>query len=60
MKIYNPNEFEVIGDNRTIFDDTNQQKLTEVNISDLKKEGATGDDIIQKLIENSATYGMKT
>lgn len=31
------NDFEVKGDNRMIFDDTNQQKLTETGISELKK-----------------------
>ena len=43
-------QFEVIGDNRVLHDDTTQQKLTESNITDLKNEGATGETIIQKLI----------
>ena len=50
----------VKGDNRFIVDDTNKQKLGENQINSLKDQGVGGEAIIQQLIQNSATYNMKT
>lgn len=52
--------FNVKGDNRNINDDQNMQKMTSDGIEYMKDQGATGQDIIDKLIENSATFNMKT
>jgi len=53
-------EFEVIGDNRNITADTAQQRFTSENISEMKDQGAGGAQIIEKLMEHSTTFNMKT
>ena len=57
---YENNEFKVIGDNRNIKDDKSCQKLSTNEIVNMRKKGESGNEIINKLIENSATFGMKT
>uniref|UniRef100_UPI003AAF9180 tRNA (adenine(58)-N(1))-methyltransferase non-catalytic subunit TRM6 n=1 Tax=Centroberyx gerrardi TaxID=166262 RepID=UPI003AAF9180 len=47
-------------DNRNIVDDGKSQKLTRDDIETLKEEGLKGQEIIQKLIENSSTFRDKT
>lgn len=59
-KVPNLANFNVKGDNRNINDDQNMQKMTADGIEYLKDHGASGQDIIDKLIENSATFSMKT
>ena len=53
-------KFNVKGDNRDINDNQQMQTMTESKISTMKEEGATGQDIIDKLIQNSTTFSMKT
>jgi len=54
-------EFEVpANDNRHYTDTNSAQKLSNEEISGLKKQGATGKDIIQALVENSETWETKT
>ncbi|XP_023285862.1 tRNA (adenine(58)-N(1))-methyltransferase non-catalytic subunit TRM6 [Seriola lalandi dorsalis] len=47
-------------DNRNIVDDGKSQKLTRDDIETLKEQGLKGQEIIQQLIENSATFRDKT
>lgn len=47
-------------DNRNIVDDGKSQKLTRDDIETLKDQGLKGQEIIQQLIENSATFRDKT
>lgn len=53
-------EFVVIGDNRNIFDDRKQQKLEEKDIQELKNQGLEGEEIINKLIEGSQNFHLRT
>lgn len=54
------NTDEVTQDNRTIQDDTASQKLGKSEIMSLKKEGKTGEEIVQELVDNSATFKGRT
>uniref|UniRef100_A0A8C7XLT6 tRNA (adenine(58)-N(1))-methyltransferase non-catalytic subunit TRM6 n=1 Tax=Oryzias sinensis TaxID=183150 RepID=A0A8C7XLT6_9TELE len=47
-------------DNRNIIDDGKSQKLTKDDIEKLKDQGLKGQEIVQQLIENSATFSNKT
>ncbi|XP_060088695.1 tRNA (adenine(58)-N(1))-methyltransferase non-catalytic subunit TRM6 [Heteronotia binoei] len=47
-------------DNRNIIDDGKSQKLTHDDIKALKDKGIKGQEIVQQLIENSATFSDKT
>ncbi|XP_077169321.1 tRNA (adenine(58)-N(1))-methyltransferase non-catalytic subunit TRM6 [Paroedura picta] len=47
-------------DNRNIVDDGKSQKLTHDDIKALKDKGIKGQEIVQQLIENSATFSNKT
>ncbi|NWI00183.1 TRM6 methyltransferase, partial [Tichodroma muraria] len=47
-------------DNRNIVDDGKSQKLTHDDIKALKDKGIKGQEIVQQLIENSATFRDKT
>ncbi|XP_044145902.1 tRNA (adenine(58)-N(1))-methyltransferase non-catalytic subunit TRM6 [Bufo gargarizans] len=47
-------------DNRNIVDDGKSQKLTRDDIEALKEKGIKGQEIVQQLIENSATFRDKT
>ncbi|KAG8011169.1 tRNA (adenine(58)-N(1))-methyltransferase non-catalytic subunit TRM6 [Nibea albiflora] len=47
-------------DNRNIVDDGKSQKLTRDDIETLKEQGLKGQEIIQQLIDNSATFKDKT
>lgn len=47
-------------DNRNLQDDSSAQKLSAEDITELKDSGATGEEIVSKLVENSATYKDKT
>ncbi|XP_051909059.1 tRNA (adenine(58)-N(1))-methyltransferase non-catalytic subunit TRM6 [Hippocampus zosterae] len=47
-------------DNRNIVDDGKSQKLTRDDIETLKEQGLKGQEIIQKLIDNSSTFRDKT
>ena len=47
-------------DNRSLMDARTNQKLTREEIHSMKQEGATGQDIVENLIENSATFDKKT
>jgi len=54
------NTDEVTQDNRSIQDDTASQKLGKSEIMSLKKEGKTGEEIVQELVDNSATFKGRT
>ncbi|CAK9148278.1 unnamed protein product [Ilex paraguariensis] len=47
-------------DNRAIVDNNTAQSLTGEDIDALRRQGATGDEIVQALIANSATFENKT
>lgn len=47
-------------DNRNIVDDGKSQKLTRDDIETLKGQGLKGQEIVQQLVENSATFRDKT
>lgn len=47
-------------DNRHLLDLDSNQKLTQEEIEQMKKEGVSGDHLIEQLIENSATFQSKT
>lgn len=57
------NEIEVNAgevDNRTLQDDNTNQKLTEREITRLKKAGASGDVLVNAVVANSSTFAGKT
>lgn len=47
-------------DNRNILDDGKSQKLTRDDIENLKEQGLKDQEIIQQLVDNSATFRDKT
>lgn len=47
-------------DNRSYTDTNSAQKLSTTEIVGLRESGATGREIIQKLVENSETWDTKT
>lgn len=47
-------------DNRNLVDDNQSQRLAAEDIERLRQSGARGSEIVDKLIENSATFGQKT
>lgn len=47
-------------DNRTYADTNTAQKLSTSAIADMRESGASGQEIIQRLVENSETWGAKT
>lgn len=47
-------------DNRAIVDNNKAQSLTGEDIDEMRRQGATGDEIVEALISNSATYEKKT
>uniref|UniRef100_A0A5B7AUJ1 tRNA (adenine(58)-N(1))-methyltransferase non-catalytic subunit TRM6 n=1 Tax=Davidia involucrata TaxID=16924 RepID=A0A5B7AUJ1_DAVIN len=47
-------------DNRTLVDNNTAQSLTGEDIDEMRSQGATGDEIVEALIANSATFGKKT
>ena len=47
-------------DNRNLRDLNTSQSLTPEEIEKMKKEGASADDVVKKLVENSATFSEKT
>ncbi|CAN6463546.1 unnamed protein product [Victoria cruziana] len=47
-------------DNRSLVDNNKAQTLSGEDIDALRREGATGDQIIEALIANSSTFGNKT
>ncbi|XP_062077947.1 uncharacterized protein LOC133782627 [Humulus lupulus] len=47
-------------DNRALVDDNKAQSLTGEDIDAMRREGATGDDIVEALIANSSTFENKT
>ncbi|KAH7567143.1 hypothetical protein JRO89_XS07G0023200 [Xanthoceras sorbifolium] len=47
-------------DNRAIVDDNKAQSLTGENIDEMRRQGASGDEIVEALIANSATFDKKT
>ncbi|XP_069464373.1 tRNA (adenine(58)-N(1))-methyltransferase non-catalytic subunit TRM6 [Ambystoma mexicanum] len=53
-------KLEAGADNRNIVDDGKSQKLTRDDIEALKEKGIKGEEIVQQLIENSATFRDKT
>ncbi|KAJ8533434.1 hypothetical protein ON010_g13820 [Phytophthora cinnamomi] len=48
------------GDNRHYADTNSAQTLKQTDIGELREQGATGKEIIQKLVENSSTWETKT
>ncbi|RLN05825.1 hypothetical protein BBJ28_00020785 [Nothophytophthora sp. Chile5] len=48
------------GDNRHYADTNSAQTLRQSDIGELRESGASGQEIIQKLVENSATWDTKT
>lgn len=51
---------EEVRDNRGIVDNNTAQSLTGEDIDAMRREGATGDQIVEALIANSATFEKKT
>ncbi|XP_048130933.1 tRNA (adenine(58)-N(1))-methyltransferase non-catalytic subunit trm6 isoform X4 [Rhodamnia argentea] len=47
-------------DNRELVDNNKAQSLSGEDIEELRRQGATGDEIIEALIANSATFEKKT
>ncbi|KAK6939348.1 tRNA (adenine(58)-N(1))-methyltransferase non-catalytic subunit TRM6 [Dillenia turbinata] len=47
-------------DNRTIVDNNKAQSLSAADIDEMRRQGAKGDDIVEALIANSATFEKKT
>ncbi|XP_020085549.1 tRNA (adenine(58)-N(1))-methyltransferase non-catalytic subunit trm6 isoform X2 [Ananas comosus] len=47
-------------DNRSLVDNNTAQSLSSDDIDTMRREGATGDKIIEALIANSSTFGKKT
>ncbi|PON70744.1 tRNA (adenine(58)-N(1))-methyltransferase non-catalytic subunit TRM [Parasponia andersonii] len=47
-------------DNRALVDDNKAQSLTGEDIDAMRRDGATGDEIVEALIANSATFEKKT
>ncbi|KAG6776563.1 hypothetical protein POTOM_020081 [Populus tomentosa] len=47
-------------DNRAIVDNNEAQTLTSEDIDEMRRQGAKGDEIIEALIANSATFEKKT
>ncbi|KAL9246237.1 hypothetical protein vseg_019799 [Gypsophila vaccaria] len=47
-------------DNRALVDNNTAQTLTGEDIEELRKQGATGEQIVEALIANSATFDKKT
>ncbi|KAI0530634.1 hypothetical protein KFK09_000180 [Dendrobium nobile] len=47
-------------DNRSLFDNNTAQSLSSEDIDAMKREGATGDEIVEALIANSSTFEKKT
>jgi tRNA (adenine58-N1)-methyltransferase non-catalytic subunit len=48
------------GDNRSFTDTNTAQKLTDLEIHQLKDQGASANDIIASLISNSETWNNKS
>merc|ERR1712004_22032 len=53
-------DVEVDRDNRNLIDTSENQKLVHEDIEQMKKDGVKGKDIIDQLVENSATFKVKT
>ncbi|KAK9676125.1 hypothetical protein RND81_11G055900 [Saponaria officinalis] len=51
---------EELRDNRALVDNNTAQSLTGEDIDELRRQGATGDQIVEALIANSATFDKKT
>ncbi|XP_074274715.1 uncharacterized protein LOC141598821 [Silene latifolia] len=51
---------EELRDNRALVDNNTAQSLTGEDIDELRGQGATGDQIVEALIANSATFANKT
>lgn len=47
-------------DNRAIVDDNKAQSLSGEDIDEMRRQGATGEEIVEALIANSATFEKKT
>ncbi|KAG8377909.1 hypothetical protein BUALT_Bualt08G0082600 [Buddleja alternifolia] len=47
-------------DNRLLVDNNTAQSLTGEDIDDMRRKGVTGDEIVEALIANSATFDKKT
>ena len=47
-------------DNRNVHDSNTAQKLTKDEIDNLKSEGLRGQELVDKLVENSSSFGEKT
>lgn len=48
------------GSNRKIVDDATSQRLTHEEIQSMKKSGCSGQDILESVVQNSATYSERT
>eukprot|EP00898_Chlorokybus_atmophyticus_P001462 jgi/Chlat1/2316/Chrsp17S00172 len=47
-------------DNRSLVDDNKAQVLSQADIATMRQSGATGSEIVEKLVKGSATFGTKT
>ncbi|XP_062185795.1 uncharacterized protein LOC133889295 [Phragmites australis] len=47
-------------DNRSLVDNNTAQNLSSDDIEAMKRDGASGDEIVEALIANSSTFGKKT
>ncbi|TDH72429.1 uncharacterized protein CCR75_003283 [Bremia lactucae] len=52
--------FALDGDNRHYADTNSAQTLKQTDIGELREQGVSGQEIIQKLVENSSTWKTKT
>nr|GMC54904.1 tRNA (adenine(58)-N(1))-methyltransferase non-catalytic subunit trm6 [Ipomoea batatas] len=51
---------DVSKDNRALVDNNTAQSLTGEDIDEMRRQGASGDEIVKALIANSATFEKKT
>lgn len=47
-------------DNRSLLDDSTNQKLSQEEILEMQRKGVEGQEIIKALIDNSASFQSKT
>ena len=49
-----------VTDNRNLHDNSDNQKISRDDIIEMREQGVSGENIIDKLIEHSATFKDKT
>lgn len=51
---------EILENNSKLIDDNTSQKLSQADIVSMKEKGLSGEQVIQAIISNSATFQAKT